>query len=59
MTVVMSALHTGRLYPPEIIPGTHFLETESNSGPKCGRRDYASEKFQLQYRQSNPWPSDL
>ena len=29
----VSALRTGRLYPPEKIPGIHLLEAESTPGP--------------------------
>ena len=45
--VRLSALRTGRLYPPGSIPVSHFLlEAESTAGPQCGRKDYKNENFQ-------------
>ena len=37
--VGLSALRTGRLYPPGKIPGAHFCQAESNPGPQCGQKD--------------------
>jgi len=61
MTVIISTLDTHLLYPLGNTLSNHLLEIESNSGPKCGRRDYTSEKFQLQYRESNPrrWEDNI
>jgi len=47
MNVVMSVLHTGRLYPA----GNYFwylflLDHESTPGSKCGLKDYDNEKLQ-------------
>jgi len=30
-----------------------LLDTESTSGPCCGRKDYVNEKFQWHHRESN------
>ena len=46
--VKLSALHTGRLYLPGDITGSHFflLDAESTKRPDCGRKDYVNEKSQ-------------
>ena len=46
--VRLSALRTGRFYPPGNIPGTQFLsEAESTPWPQCGRKDYVNEKIPM------------
>ena len=59
--VRLSALHTGRLYPPprKYSWYTFLLEAESTPGAKCSQKDYVNEKFQLHHQESNPWPSGL
>jgi len=44
--VKVSALRTGRLYPPGNIPGSVLLEAESTPGPLCGGKEYVNEKVQ-------------
>jgi hypothetical protein len=47
--VRLSAIRTGRLYPPPPPPrkyswSSFLLEAESTPGPQCGRKDYVNEK---------------
>jgi hypothetical protein len=50
-SVRLSAIRTGRVYPPENIPGT--------PGPQCDRQDYVNEKIHWHHRESSPWPAGL
>ena len=56
--VRLSALRTGRLYPPRKYSWYSFLlEPESTPGPQYRQKDCVNEKFQWHRRGSNPRPS--
>ena len=58
--VRLSALLTGRLYPPtRCCWYSILLESESISGPQCGRKDHVNEKLKSQNRESNPRSAPL
>jgi len=58
--VRLSALRTGRLYPPRKYSWYSFLlEAESTPGPQCGRKDYVNEKFPLTLSGIEPATSRL
>ena len=61
MVVRLSALHTGRFYPPSKCSWYSFLlEAESTPGTQCDRMDFMSmKKFQWHQLGSNQRPSDL
>ena len=44
--VRLSASRTGRLYPGKYSWYSFLLETESNPGPQCSRKDYVNEMTQ-------------
>jgi len=56
----LSALRTGRLYPPGNVPGIHFIwRLPQPQGHSAAGRNISNEKFQWQQRESNPRPSGL
>jgi hypothetical protein len=46
--------HRLPLFPAKYSWYSFLLETDSTSGPECGRKDYINEKFQWHHRESNP-----
>ena len=45
--VRLSALHTGRLYPPATIHGTHFDRSRVDTRPQCGRKDWVNKTIPI------------
>jgi hypothetical protein len=57
--VMLSALHTGRIYPRKYFLYLFLLKAESTPGSQCDRKVSVDEKIQLIYRESNSPPSSL